>query len=464
MTLEIDRPVAPTLAPVATWPKQSHDREEMLRCLEGAEITRVLVDDLVLGALTRVRDLSRPVPGVDWLGIWCAGENAPSLERRLGRIALAAKEVADRLDALCVEEYASVRPHAPVTPPRFLTQPRILIPLPPAPVTGAEVQLDASAATVKVAAPARRTGRVLGVFSWLRNIGLLIVLFVGWQLWGTALLQHPAQQALGREFAAKVRAAAGDTTAKTASSSTTSRPAVLLASTPRSLPAGSLVGRIQIPAIGLSQYIVEGVGEAQLARGPGHYPGTALPGYVGNVAIAGHRTTYGAPFNRLAEVHRGDLVYLTTSSGVRLTYSVVRQPYPVAPNDVEVLDDFSDDRVTLTTCTPEFSAAQRLVLVAELDETVRTAKAPAVKATTAAATSAAMQRLRLADTQESGWGLSMLPLLLVVTSLLIAMGLCYPRLSRRLGRIRAMVLAAVPFAVVVLVLFSVVERVLPPNL
>ena len=89
-----------------------------------------------------------------------------------------------------------------------------------------------------------------------------------------------------------------------------------------------------------------------------------MPGQAGNVAIAGHRTTHGAPFNRLAELAIGDPIYLTTSSGQQLTYIVSAVPVPVSPRDVSVLNNFGDNRVTLTTCNPEYSAVQRLIVVA----------------------------------------------------------------------------------------------------
>ena len=120
-----------------------------------------------------------------------------------------------------------------------------------------------------------------------------------------------------------------------------------------------------IPAIGVDRYVVQGVSEADLQMGPGHYPGTPLPGQAGNVAIAGHRTTFGAPFFRLNEVHRGDLVYLTDTSGTTWVYSVVRQ-FVVAPSDVAVLDATRAPELTLTTCNPRFEATSRLVVRAVL--------------------------------------------------------------------------------------------------
>ena len=72
------------------------------------------------------------------------------------------------------------------------------------------------------------------------------------------------------------------------------------------------MAKLQIPAIGLDEIVVSGTAESDLAKGPGHYVGTAAPGQAGNVAIAGHRTTNGAPFNRLGQLAIGDKIFLTT--------------------------------------------------------------------------------------------------------------------------------------------------------
>lgn len=115
--------------------------------------------------------------------------------------------------------------------------------------------------------------------------------------------------------------------------------------------------------------MVQGVDEPDLQMGPGHYPGTPLPGQLGNVGIVGHRTTFGAPFFRLNEVSRGDLVLLTDTSGTTSVYSVVRQ-WVVPPSDTAVLDPSHDAILTLTTCNPRFEATSRLVVRAVLVERV----------------------------------------------------------------------------------------------
>ncbi|MDP8971080.1 MAG: class E sortase [Actinomycetota bacterium] len=115
-------------------------------------------------------------------------------------------------------------------------------------------------------------------------------------------------------------------------------------------------------------FVVAGVGLAELQRGPGHYPGTAAPGQRGNFAVAGHRTTYGAPFFNLDQLQPGDQVLVTDRAAVRHTYRVVQQRI-VGPADTWVLgpDPLGTGRptVTLTTCHPRFSDRQRLIVFAE---------------------------------------------------------------------------------------------------
>jgi sortase A len=130
-------------------------------------------------------------------------------------------------------------------------------------------------------------------------------------------------------------------------------------------PPGGALDHLVIRAIGLSRYVVQGVDETDLQMGPGHYAGTPLPGQHGNVAIAGHRTTFGAPFFRLNEVARGDLILLTDTSGTTWVYDVVHQ-WVVDPSDTVVLDPTPTATLTLTTCNPRFEATSRLVVRAAL--------------------------------------------------------------------------------------------------
>ena len=135
-------------------------------------------------------------------------------------------------------------------------------------------------------------------------------------------------------------------------------------------PAGSAVTRIEIPSIGVDAVVVEleGLDDLEnLKRGPGHVPGTAYPGQEGNVVISGHRTTYGAPFNRLDDLRPGDTVLLHVASGT-FTYEVA-ETLVVQPTDLSVLDQEGPPRLTLTSCHPEFRATQRIVVVASLRAT-----------------------------------------------------------------------------------------------
>jgi sortase A len=127
---------------------------------------------------------------------------------------------------------------------------------------------------------------------------------------------------------------------------------------------GDPIGRIEIPAIGLDMVVVEGTDTASLERGPGHYSATGLPGQPGTVAIAGHRTTYLAPFRHLDQLVRGDAITLRMPYGT-FTYTVQRKRI-VAPSDVHVIHDTSYQRLVLTACNPLYSAAERIAVLARL--------------------------------------------------------------------------------------------------
>jgi LPXTG-site transpeptidase (sortase) family protein len=127
---------------------------------------------------------------------------------------------------------------------------------------------------------------------------------------------------------------------------------------------GGVLGRIVIEDIGLDWMVVEGVRPADLNRGPGHGPWSALPGQPGNAVISGHRTTYGAPFNRIDELEPGDTIDVETLIGTH-TYEVVGTII-VEPQDVWTVRDRDGAWLTLTTCHPEFSAAERLIVFAKL--------------------------------------------------------------------------------------------------
>jgi sortase A len=124
------------------------------------------------------------------------------------------------------------------------------------------------------------------------------------------------------------------------------------------------LGRIAIPRIGVSAVFVEGTAGGDLRNGPGHYPGTPLPGEHGTVGIAGHRTTYGAWFRKIDKLRGGDAITLTLPYG-RFTYTVERTQI-VPPTAVWVTQRVSYDRLILSACHPLYSAAKRIVVFARL--------------------------------------------------------------------------------------------------
>jgi sortase A len=132
------------------------------------------------------------------------------------------------------------------------------------------------------------------------------------------------------------------------------------------VPTGAALGRIVIGKIGSSFDVVQGTDEASLEKGPGHYPSTALPGLGRTVAIAGHRTTYLAPFRRLDALRAGDDIVLKMPYGT-FTY-VVQYHRIVLPTALWVTRNVGYDRLVLSACNPLYSAAQRIIVFARLQE------------------------------------------------------------------------------------------------
>ncbi len=128
-------------------------------------------------------------------------------------------------------------------------------------------------------------------------------------------------------------------------------------------------GSDERPVVSSTLVVIGGVTVADLQRGPGHYPDTAMPGEDGNFAVAGHRVTYGRPFFRLDEIEPGDEIHVVDRDGERFVYEVASSEV-VGPYDGWVLDEdpleTGEPTLTLTTCHPRFSAAERLVTFAEL--------------------------------------------------------------------------------------------------
>jgi sortase A len=146
---------------------------------------------------------------------------------------------------------------------------------------------------------------------------------------------------------------------------------------------GRPIGELRIPHLDSHYVIVAGTNSASLRRGPGHYDGTALPGQPGTVGIAGHRTTYGAPFRHLDALRRGDAITITMPYG-KFTYAVEGRRI-VKPSDVSALQPAGRQRLALTACHPLYSAAQRLVVLARLTQATPRGAAAAPTATPGAA-------------------------------------------------------------------------------
>jgi sortase A len=125
---------------------------------------------------------------------------------------------------------------------------------------------------------------------------------------------------------------------------------------------GDAIGKIELPTLGRSYFMVEGTDAANLRKGPGHYPDTPLPGERGTTAIAGHRTTYLAPFRTIDELKRGDQVVASMPYG-RFVYRVETTRI-VKPTDLWVKRRKRYDRLILTACHPLYSAARRIVVFA----------------------------------------------------------------------------------------------------
>ena len=282
------------------------------------------------------------------------------------------------------------------------------------------------------------------VFTWTRNVGAIILLFVVWQLWGTSISQHQAQSQLKSEFdALQAQHAAGSHASKTT---------LISAATRVPSPGdGKVVAEIQIPAIGVDQYVVEGTTESDLSKGPGHYIGTAMPGQAGNVAIAGHRTTYGAPFNGLGRLVPGDRIILTTTFGQSLTYVVSGTPQAVSPSDVGVLNYFGDNRITLTTCNPEFSSTQRLMVVGKLKQPLAS---PAVKHLS----------YHVVNPAIASWNWSLLPAVGLEVCLLFLLALSYRRFVAWFGATEKWLILVPLWAAGLYLLFGTLTHFLPAAL
>ena len=299
---------------------------------------------------------------------------APSLETLLGDTAAAepAKRKRGKREPVEAEVMAKIRTPAPPSPaPALSVSPigaaalgaALVKNWPIGPQSGEAITTSVRRLSRMKPAEKRSLRYHLGTFLWL--IAAVCILWAAWDLWGTGIGQAAAQKDLKADFA------------KTLAQPETSDDPAVPDSVPGDAPApvafrdlppaplpGTGVALLKIESLGVEQVVLEGTGVADLKRGPGHYRGTPLPGQPGNSAIAGHRTTYGAPFFKLGKMKVGDDIKVETRTGNYL-YRVSRI-YTVEPTDSSPLLPTDENILTLTTCDPPFSAAKRLIVVATM--------------------------------------------------------------------------------------------------
>jgi sortase A len=335
-----------------------------------------------------------------------------------------------------------------------------------------------------------RTARLIGaVGRTLITIGLLTFLFVGYQLWGTGIQEARAQDKLDSQFDKLLSTTTSTPGPNTPRPSTTVPPLATVApvstttTTVVPLPTydnGDVIARLEIPAINLDKKIVQGVDTDDLRKGPGHYTTTPMPGQKGNASIAGHRTTYGAPFMDIDKLKVGDEIRVTTVQGT-FTYKVFDDVGDlsghriVKPTDTWVLNDFGDNRLTLTACHPKYSAAQRIVVVGRRVEAppgalpTTTTAAPAVTATTAISPAgqlpgedeSTVTPAAGGDDLGLGWHTNELPATLFWAIFTAAVFVGIGFIARRWKRWPTYAISALPLLLVVYLMFEHLDRLLP---
>ncbi|EFC85864.1 class E sortase [Parafrankia sp. EUN1f] len=201
--------------------------------------------------------------------------------------------------------------------------------------------------------------------------GVIVVLFLCYQLWITDIFAARTQDQIRHDLTTAWAQHAVPKPARGGGADPRKRPSV----PPVELGDGIAVLRVPRFGTDYAPVVVEGVSTADLRRGPGHFPGSAMPGEIGNFVVSGHRTTYGKPFSRVDELKVGDPIVVEVADRY-FTYRVTRSEI-VDPHRLDVTypvpghlgEAPTKARMTLTTCHPRFSAKSRLIVFAELDET-----------------------------------------------------------------------------------------------
>ena len=218
----------------------------------------------------------------------------------------------------------------------------------------------------------RRSGRLRAALRFVGAVmitsGALLIadaaVTLAWQEPLSALLAKREQAELGDWLAEAEEQAAAERAAFGRGRHGRRLLAALAGRHARRLRRNDPVGRIELPTLGRSYVVVEGTGRGTLRKGPGHYPRTPLPGQRGTVGVAGHRTTYLAPFRTVNRLRRGEPVVIAMPYG-RFTYEV-RATRIVPPTATWVVRRAPRDRLVLTACHPLYSASQRIVVFATL--------------------------------------------------------------------------------------------------
>jgi sortase A len=214
----------------------------------------------------------------------------------------------------------------------------------------------------------RRALRTLSTVLIISGVLLLIDagLTVAWQEPVSALYAKVTQGRLGGDLEDLERAEPTQLEQRVLSKLPTNqrRTAFLARSLKRRLKEGEAAGRLRIPAIGAESVVVDGTDPASLRKGPGFFPEAPYPGARGTVAIAGHRTTYSAPFRNIDDLKQGNRIIVEMPYG-RFTYEVERTRI-VTPDSLWVLRRVRHDRLILSACHPLYSAAKRIVVFARL--------------------------------------------------------------------------------------------------
>ena len=280
----------------------------------------------------------------------------------------------------------------------------------------------------------------------LISAGLLLLLFVAYQLWGTGLAESQAQNKLKSQFIASTTVATPATDAPTTTT------------LPPPPKKGDVVAQITIDKINVEKFVIAGVGYKELEKGPGLFASSPLPGQLGNVSIAGHRTTFGAPFGRVNELAKGDRIVMTTSRG-EFVYLVSEAPTIVQASDVDVIRTVDPSRaiLTLVTCHPKWTSENRMIISAELiDEIVP--QSPTVFVADDKEPEAVLTEGWFHD--PSAW-----PMVILFALLLIAIaGIARWWAGKKWRAVIVYPVAAVVFLPTLFVFFGYLTRLLPTNL